>query len=177
VKANRIIGGKQVVFLGLRQFDDEKEFVRKKGRERLVHLLKLFRPVKIFTHDPNDSHPEHRAVYQRVMKTAGQLHLSCSIYSFSVWNLFQWKTEEKPKLVVDISETFPKKVKALKCFRSQINFLSYVYFTNVLYLMVFVKAYFLGIAHHCKYAEVFNVEMSEFSRRKGFSLHRRGGRT
>lgn len=158
VKANRIIGGKQVVFLGLKEGKIEEEFAKKKGRDRIMQLLSLYKPAKIFTHASDDPHPDHKAAFRIVMKTVNAKELDCRIYSFNVWNLFSLKKDVRPKLVVDISDTFSKKVQALRCFRSQINFFSYVIFNNFLYVMVFVKAILLGMRHRCRYAEVFSVE-------------------
>jgi LmbE family N-acetylglucosaminyl deacetylase len=158
VRANKIIGGKQVVFLGLGEGHLEEEYLKKKGKERITHLLRLYKPDKIFTHAPDDPHYDHRAVFKIVSKTMTSLKLDCTLYSFTVWNFFSFRKDARPKLVVDISGTFSKKVAALKCFRSQINFFSYVLFNNILYLSVFVKAVFFGIRHGVKYAEVFSVE-------------------
>jgi LmbE family N-acetylglucosaminyl deacetylase len=158
IKANKIIGGKQVMFLGLQEGKFEEGFMKQKGKERLVQLLRLTKPEKIFTHAGDDSHADHRAVHTLVLKTVDALHLSCSVYSFPVWNLLNFRQHNSPRLVVDISDTFKKKILALRCFRSQINVFSYTVLTNILFLGVYVRAILNGFRYHHRYAEVFILE-------------------
>lgn len=157
IAANKIIGGKQVMFLGLQEGSHGKSTDRL-VKEKLEHIIKLHKPQKIFTHAGNDTHPDHRATHRIVLEMYDRLHLRCPLYTFIVWNLFMRKKANTPLLVVDISGTFKKKISALRSFKSQISFFSYALFNNLLYVMVFVRGITLGFIHGCKFAEVFSIE-------------------
>ena len=73
------------------------------------------------------------------------------MYSFNVWNYFiNFRRRDRPKLVVDITDTFKTKVEAFRKHKSQrIN--------AILPLMwnVYLQAILNGFNNHVKYAEVF----------------------
>jgi LmbE family N-acetylglucosaminyl deacetylase len=156
IEANKIIGGKKVMFLGLA--GEKGKHSDGLVKEKLKHIIMLYKPQKIFTHAENDTHPDHRTVHRLVIETYDRMKLICPLYTFVVWNIFMRKATATPLLVVDISATFKKKILALRSFRSQINFFSYVFFNNLLFLMVYVRGITLGILHRCTFAEVFAIE-------------------
>lgn len=149
-KADRFIGGKGVAFLGLNEGKFEAEF-KPKALEKT--LLKL-KPTKIFTHAEDESHPDHVAVNKLVLELYDKLHeknqLTCDIYAFDIWRLFQTKQRISPKLVVDISDTFSDKLKAIEFFKSQRVALI------MLKWSIYVKAFIIGFKHNIRFGEVFD---------------------
>ena len=68
---------------------------------------------------------------------------------FDVWNLFNFKKRHYVKIVVDISDTFNMKIKALKMFTSQKNSLI------LLMWSVYLRAWHSGRDIKVKKAETF----------------------
>jgi len=157
-KADKIIGGKGVTFLGLRDSHFEEDFESRGIFRRLEKIVREINPVKIFTHSSDDAHPDHRATFRIVLKLYRRMLLTADLYSFEVWHLVNLKKRSKPKLVVDISDTFETKVKALKAFKSQINlstFYNYLVFNNFIFFLVHIKDALNGVRNNVRYAEVF----------------------
>lgn len=141
-KADKVIGGSGVVFLGLKgDFSEEiKKTVRKIIREKM--------PTKIFTHASDDPHPEHRVVLDTVLGSIDK-RMACDVYSFDIWNPLDFRKREHPKMYVDITNTFKIKLDALRCFKSQ--WLAMM----VLMWNVYASAILNGWKNNCKYAEKF----------------------
>lgn len=147
--ADKVVGGKGITFLGL----EEGKFIKVAEEKDIYGKLKKIilekKPSKIFTHSINDLHSDHRAVYKIVLEVYDRMRYKCDIYSFDVWNPINLIKRDQPKLYVDITETFKKKIEALKCFRSQkVAMLSLLW-------SVYLKAVINGFHNHCKYAERF----------------------
>ncbi len=148
-KASELLGIKNTVFFGLREgyFKEgiEKESILKK----LVSLIKRKKPVKIFTHSIDDPHPDHNIVHKTVLEALEKSKHKCDVYTFDVWNPVNIMKRKKPKLYVDISDTFGKKIGALKCFKSQkVSLISLLW-------SVYLKAVISGIENKTRFAEVF----------------------
>lgn len=149
-KADKILGGNGVTFLGLREGKFLKEANEKDTYKYLEKIIKKEKPGIIFTHMREDPHVDHKDTLAIVKKTVRELpdKTKPDVYSFGIWNPFTLYRRE-PNLVVDISNTFKKKLKAMKCFKSQ----------NLVILQltpgVYIKAKMNGIAKGYKYAEVF----------------------
>ena len=158
-EADKIIGGKGVLFLGIRDGSMREDFLKKKMRKKLLNLFLKFSPEMIFTHSKDDLLPDHRFVKETVLSVYDELNrkkkLVSDVYSFDVWNVWNVLKRNNPKLVVDISKTFSYKTKALKEFRSQINFFSHTFFVNILFVSVYVKGILNGLRHGFRRAEVF----------------------
>jgi N-acetylglucosamine malate deacetylase 1 len=158
-EADAIIGGKGVMFLALKDGKLREDFARKKMMGRFKRLLLSYAPCKIFTHSGEDILPDHRFVKEIVLEACDSLSRSekfdPEVYSFDVWNIWDFRRHDEPKLVVNISETFKYKIKALHAFRSQINFFTHTVLVNILYLGVYVKAFVNGLKYKYKTAEVF----------------------
>lgn len=117
--ANQVIGGKEVIFYGLREGKYPDEIKTYKIQAKMIKLIKKLKPVKIFTHSVDDPHPDHRAVYHAVKDAVDMIDPKPELYSFDVWNLWNIRKRHSPRLYVDITSTFKLKLKALKCFPSQ----------------------------------------------------------
>jgi LmbE family N-acetylglucosaminyl deacetylase len=157
-KADKIIGGHGVVFLGLRDLHFEEDFEKRRIAQNLIKIVEKLKPVKIFTHSSDDAHPDHRATLRLVLKAYKRVELKSDLYTFEVWHILNLKKRNKPKLVVDTSDTFKTKVKALKAFKSQIdlsNFYNYLVLNNFFFFLIYIKDTLNGIKNNMKYAEVF----------------------
>jgi LmbE family N-acetylglucosaminyl deacetylase len=154
--ADRIVGGKEVMFLGLKEGRFDKDFDSVKNK--LFSFIKKIRPEKIFTHAVDDAHPDHRVVYRKTLEIYDDLKLKSDVYSFEIWNIFNFGKRDHPKFVVDISEFYDKKKKALMAFKSQIDFTKvygYITMNNWLVLVTYFKDWVNGFKNNCKQAEVF----------------------
>ncbi|MBC8500746.1 MAG: PIG-L family deacetylase [Nanoarchaeota archaeon] len=153
IRANKVIGGKAVKFLGLFEKDFNKEVKIYKAQKKLETLIRRLKPVKIFVHAPEDPHPAHKKTNRMVLDIIENERRKIEVYSFDIWNPFRWDRKKHPKLVVDTSETFDTKIKALKCFKSQFNILGFLNFFAL--ATMYVKNVMNGRKYNTKYAEVF----------------------
>ena len=148
-KADKIIGGSGVRFFDLKEgkFADEAE--KKNIKSKIQRMILSRKPVKVFTHCPEDPHPDHRAVYHIVMQALDEIKHDCDVFSFDIWNPINIKKRNNPRLVVDITGTFDQKIASLKCFESQkLSLIS-------LLPSVYTKAFFNGLNNGYRFAEVF----------------------
>jgi len=151
-KADKIIGGKSVVFLGLNEGNFAQELNDGGYHKRVSKLISNLKPNKIFTHAAEDPHPDHGAVHKFIMDIVTDLKYKCGVYSFDIWNPIRFSKRDYPKLVVNVSDTFKLKIQALKCFESQ-----KIALFN-LYPSVYLKAIINGWKNETSYAEVFIKE-------------------
>ena len=147
--ADKVIKGKGVKFFDLVEGKFASDAKKKGIIKQLVEILRMEQPSKIFTHSTDDPLKDHRDTVKLVLKAVKQSEVDADIYSFNVWNVFNIK-KEIPRLIVDISETFPLKLKALKCFESQ------KHARFLLSWSVYAKAFFHGIQNNRKWVEVFH---------------------
>ncbi len=151
-KADKIIGGTEVLFLGLRETKFMQDADRMNINAKLKKLILRYNPSLIFTHDLDDKDIpslDHPCVHKILMTALDALKYKGKAYAFDVWNPFSFKNRFEPKLYVDISGTFNKKIEALNCFESQ----QVALFTLV--RAVYVKAAIYGLINKCRYAERF----------------------
>jgi LmbE family N-acetylglucosaminyl deacetylase len=148
-RADVVLGGKGVQFLGLREGHFLEEFEERGMHAKLVRQIQQFRPDTILTHSSDDPLPDHRAVHNIVLGLHSGLGSPCEVYTFDIWNLFNLRKRRNPRLVVDISSTFVRKLDALSAFKSQ----RVALFT--LLWSVYVKAILSGLRLGTRYAEVF----------------------
>lgn len=148
-RSDKVLGITDTVFLGLKEGAFEEDFNRKKLSQRLHHVLLELQPEKIFLHSPDDPHPDHRAVYQIITSLLDELQLAIPVYVYDVWNPLSLRYRDVPKLVVDISQEFSRKLRAFQCHESQ--FLTMLTMVPTMYF----RALFAGIHYGCKYAEIF----------------------
>lgn len=148
-RSDKILGIRETFFLGLKEGHFKDEILEKQITARLVHLIRKYKPIKIFTHSMDDPHPDHRAVHLIITSIIDKIKYKGDVYSYDIWNPVNLKKRTTPKLVVDISETFKKKTEAFKAHKSQQM--------TILTLMwkVYWQAILNGITNRCKKAEVF----------------------
>lgn len=146
---DKFIGGNGVVFLGIDENKFAEQFKNKKMYPKLKKLILEKRPSRIFTHSHDDPHPDHRALNKLVLETLEKMKYKSEVYVFDIWNILNTKNQHYPKIIVDISDTFKMKVKALKMFESQ-----KVALTSLLW-SIYVKAWINGKKSKTRYAETF----------------------
>ncbi|PIN77654.1 hypothetical protein COV15_01585 [Candidatus Woesearchaeota archaeon CG10_big_fil_rev_8_21_14_0_10_34_12] len=136
-------------YLGLKEGAFIEEFEAKNKKDIIIRAIKNHRPVKMFTHSKDDPHPDHKAVNEIIRKVTKEINYEGELFSFDVWNPFSIRGRNRPKLIVDITETFPLKVKALKCHESQ--------FTALVSMLpsMYARAIVNGLRYGCRYAEKF----------------------
>jgi LmbE family N-acetylglucosaminyl deacetylase len=127
--ATKILGVDKVIFLRYpdQALEDTPEF-----RKDLVRLIRLYRPETVVTADPY-----RRYIWHRDHRITGQVTLDAvfpyardrltypdlikdGLEPHKVREVLLWGTED-PNYYSDITDTFDKKVAALRCHRSQIK--------------------------------------------------------
>ncbi len=149
IKSDKVLKGSGILCLGLKDMSLKKELGNKELKQKIIGIIKKEKPKKIFTHSSFDSHPDHKALYNLVKELINKKIIKCDVYSFDVWTVFNPK-RNSPKLVVDVSKTFEKKLEAIFAYKSQ---------KNVIWTLMFnicLKAIINGWIYKYKYAEVFN---------------------
>ena len=147
-KIGEFIGCKETIFLGLEDMNLEKEVDKPKVRDAIKKIIGHFKPTAIFTHSKHDPHKDHKAVNRVVFETLDELDPKhkINVYVFEVWNVLN---ETIPRMYVDISDTFGRKIEAMKKFKSQ---KIYIY---TLIIPVIIRAFLCGFHAKCRYAERF----------------------
>lgn len=148
-KADKIIGGSGVFFLGLKEGKFAEEIERKDIKKQIKRLISKKKPTKIFTHSIDDPMPDHRAVHKCITSTLDEMGYKCDVYTFDIWNLFNVRERKNPKMYVDITDTFKTKLKALKCFKSQWHAMLSLLWS------IYFWAYIYGQRNNCRFAERF----------------------
>lgn len=147
--SDELMSGSGIVWLGAYERSFEGDIARLKIKQRLKDLIVREKPSKIFSHAPDDPHPIHRAVHDTVLGVVKELSIPLELYSFEVWNVLTLKNRDKPRLVVDTSQTFKQKIKAFKAHESQAG--------TILTLLgkTYVRDFINGWNNKCRFAEVF----------------------
>ncbi|QQG38534.1 MAG: PIG-L family deacetylase [Candidatus Woesearchaeota archaeon] len=137
-KIQKILGLKEIFFLGLQDPIRKKEIKSKKAEKNIMKLIRKYKPSKIFTHSKYDIHNDHRAVSKLVVSAVDKMNYKHDVYVFQVWNhlkILSLLKKHTPKLVVDISKEFQTKLKAIKAYKSQkiytYQLLPYVHFDAI----------------------------------------------
>ncbi len=146
---DKYLGGSGVLFLGLDELKIIEQYKSKKMYPKMKRLIEEYRPSRIFTHSLDDPLPDHRAVHKCVLETLDKMKYPAEVYMFDVWTLFNMKQRTYVRIIVDISDTFKKKLRALELFKSQ----GAAKFS--LLWSVYVKAWIAGRSIGKKYGEVF----------------------
>ncbi|MCS7309120.1 MAG: PIG-L family deacetylase [Armatimonadetes bacterium] len=123
--------------------------------QQCVQLIRRYRPDVIFTHWREDKHRDHRAICEitdearwkaaeNVLADMGQPWYTPELYYYEVLELFP-----HPSLLVDITDTFSKKVEAMQTQQSQ--------FAVLPGIMEYIEglAKVRGYARGTRYAEAF----------------------
>lgn len=121
---------------------------------QVIHHIREFRPDAVFTHSMND-YTDHMAVSQ--VTTEGWFHaaLPCALEQDPVWKLvplYEFEVIQpmaRPSLVVDISDTFEAKKRAMEVYSSQTGIVGGVF--QLMEGRAMERGYSIG----AKYGEAF----------------------
>ena len=99
-------------------------------RERVICLIREFKPDMIFTHRPNDYHPDHRTVSTLVQDSSYAIQVPnvcpltpCLRYSPVIFYMYDGFTKPNPfipDVVIDIDSAIKTKTDILNCHKSQV---------------------------------------------------------
>lgn len=158
--AAALIGAK-LIWCGIM---DEHVFPDREQRTIMIDVLREADPDVIFTHSPNDYHPDHRYVGQLVFDAyfqkglpfiPGQQRAACRFGHSQVYFMDNLGgIDFQPTEYVDISDTFAIKSEMLACHKSQFKAMQDLASTD-LQQMIEVQARFRGMAAGVRYAEGF----------------------
>lgn len=147
--ADKILGVSKTFYYGLKEGNFAAEFDDKNIRKKLTRTISILKPTKIFTHSFDDPHPDHRATYNKVIETVEKSRRNCDVYSFDVWNPFNIRKRDSPKMVVDVTNTFRLKVKSFALHKSQWH--ARLIMTPAIY----ARGILNGLEHGVRFAEIF----------------------
>jgi len=147
-KIKKLLGVTEVINLGVKDSTLKKEVDNPDFQKVVRELILKYKPSKIFTHSKYDHHAggDHKAAHKLVIKEVNKLNKNISLFTYEVWNI---SNEIIPRMYVDVSDTFKKKIHAMRRFRSQ---WLYVY---ILMIPVIVRSRILGLQLGTKYVERF----------------------
>lgn len=148
-ESNKSMGLQCLGYFDLNETKFKQQIEEKDIKERLATLIADFSPSKIFTHSVDDPHPDHRQVFKLVKQVVEEKKIEVDLYSFDIWNIINFRHRNHPKLIVDISAHFSKKIEGIKKHKSQVAAI-----TSLLW-KVYLKDWLNGFSHNCRYAEVF----------------------
>lgn len=161
--------GANVIWPGV---DDELVFPDLEQRHKMIDILREADPDVIFTHSPNDYHPDHRYVGQLVFDgyfqkglphLPGQLKPACRFGHAQLYYMDNLGgIGFLPAEYVDISSVMEKKLAMLACHKSQVSSMQELANTDLLG-MVDIQGRFRGLAAGCRYAEGF-IRSDSFQR-------------
>jgi LmbE family N-acetylglucosaminyl deacetylase len=149
LRSDNIMGGSGIAYLGLKEGKFPPEFKSKRIKEKIKWIIEKEKPVMVFTHSVDDPHPDHRAVHNLIKDIVEELPFHVPTYTFDVWNIWSVKRHQQPKMVVDITNSFQTKIKALEMHKSQ----KAAVWT--LGWNIYLRAMTSGWDYGYKYAEVF----------------------
>jgi N-acetylglucosamine malate deacetylase 1 len=150
LKADKFLGGSGIIYLGVTEskfLEEKNKICAKKAIKKIIQNKK---PKKIFTHSTLDPHPDHQAVTIIVKEILDEIKFKGEVYTFDVWNVINFKKRTKPQLIIDVTDTFKKKVEAFKRHKSQ----QMTIWTLLWH--VYLKAYTNGRKYGFKYCEIFD---------------------
>ncbi|MFA5142486.1 MAG: PIG-L deacetylase family protein [Candidatus Woesearchaeota archaeon] len=153
-KADKIIGGSEVLFLGMKETKFMQDAETMHISSKLRKLIHKYNPDKIFLHASDDKDIpslDHPCVNKIVMPVLDVMNYQGRVYVFEVWNLFNFKNRFEPCHYVDITDEFKKKLQALESFESQ-----HIAMFSLLW-SVYVKAIVYGLMNGTRYAERFYI--------------------
>ncbi len=90
----------------------------------VIEEIRSFQPDIVFTHCASDYH-DHKNVNQVVNEGWFHASLECAMEEHPVWKdvpLYEFEVivpQHQPQLIVDVSDTFQYKLKAMECYYSQ----------------------------------------------------------
>lgn len=125
----------------LNEFSDDEGVIN-----RIIEIIKKYKPQRIFTLTPIDPHTDHRAVNKITMNALKQLRYSCDVYGYEVWNVIKLN---EPIVYEDITKFMKRKIELMHEFKTQWIFI------YLLLIPTYLRAFLNGRKIKVKYAERF----------------------
>jgi hypothetical protein len=156
-EALKILGVKKVYYLDLPALEFHKDYYQTMN-SNINSIMSKFNPTAVLIPFP-DRHIDHRTVFDCAMVNSRpnkakhpKYVLSYETLSETHWNAPYIEANFTPDFFVNIDETIKDKIKALKCYQSQIK-------NNLSRSVKAVEslAAFRGSQNGCKYAEGFKL--------------------
>lgn len=150
IDACNVLGLSRLLFYDLEELNFIQEYKAKNIEKELMQLLETEKPTKIFTHSPEDPHPDHKSVHEITLDLWNKLPKSNlpEIYTYSIWNPVSFQNDH-PSLYVNTARFFGRKLKALQTFRSQKYYIIYPV------ILLFFRSFLDGIKAHSLSGERF----------------------
>ena len=128
-KAAKLLGAKKAIFL--KNPDGFLEF-NKKNMQKIVSIVRKEKPGLVICPYAKDQHRDHKAtaelVFDSVWKASGPWLKAAGGKSWDVKEVLcyeTWTPIQEPVHFEDISKTIAKKVRAIRCFKSQTKNIRY----------------------------------------------------
>jgi LmbE family N-acetylglucosaminyl deacetylase len=146
LKAARILGTYKTIFL--KYPDAMLKRYQKELNEKILLVMKEYKPDQVFVHHKRDLHPDHLTVWKACEYALTKLKRTPEVYGYEVNSWFS-PFVQQAELVIDISSTYKKKIRAIKCFKSQ------RYLLFFLQPLLELRGFHYSSIYGFKYAETF----------------------
>lgn len=146
-EAARILGAK-LINLG---FETKKVPYSDESVEQINEIIDKYNIDTIYTHWYHDTHQDHKRTAQSVISAAR--HIKNILMYEPEYPAGRSYTGFRNQYYVDVTQTFEKKIKALRCHKSQVK----KYGENLFINAVEARASHRGYETGSKYAECFEV--------------------
>lgn len=153
-RCDKVLGGSgRVQFLGLKENKFLEDFERKNFQSTLGKKIKKLKPNRVYIPAGNDTHPDHKA-FSKLIETMIRTNTpKAELYAYYVYpNMHHLKV---PRLHIDISEVYSKKLSAVHEFQSQIRVFTYAITNNLAYLYQMARNWLSGFVRGTRFVEVF----------------------
>jgi len=153
-RADRAYGGTaKVQFLGLRELKFPEDWERKRLTTQIAKRLKKLKPSKLYLPGENEMHPDHAAIAKLVLSMYDEAGLKADVYAYYTYpNL---RRPRKVKLIVDVSNTYRKKLDGLRAYKSQIHIFTHAISNNMLYVYILIRDWLHGFLNGTRFTETF----------------------
>lgn len=154
-RAAKVLGTTKLYHFGFADGKLTQEISKPIVRQVILDTLRKYKPAKVFTHDADDMlYPDHTAVHRTVCSVVDEYNKGKSeasktgLYTFNIW-AFAMRRRNTPQLFIDVTDTFAKKLDAIKEFKTQRLALWQ------LYPVIIVRAITSGLDKKARYGENF----------------------
>jgi LmbE family N-acetylglucosaminyl deacetylase len=142
-EANKVIEGHDLKFFNLHEGKFLEEYRTLGVFQNIRKIMQKHQPYKIFTHSYDDAHIDHRNTFNITSEAIDSIEgFKPELLTFDVWNLIDLKKRKYPTAYVDVTNYAGKKIKALKCFKSQK--IAMINLSLQIYLSLFINGLRIG---------------------------------
>jgi len=116
VEASKILGIKKVIFL---DEPDTKLKIKNDVIDKVSQILKDFSPNSVFLPAPFDFHRDHRVTFKILAEILSSTNFDFDCHIYEIW------TPIYPNIIIDVSKQMERKIKAIRCYKSQLKHFKY----------------------------------------------------